>query len=448
MGISRRTILKGAAAAGAGVVAGFPHVFVKDFGQVWGADKPWITKDGNIKVGLLWSLTGPLAVVETDSTMVSQFAIDKINKAGGVKGKMIEPVIIDAKSDIKVFSEKISELILKHRVVTTHGCYTSASRRAVMPIVMKWDHLFYYPTCYEGRECMQNIINTGPLANQHSFELVPFMVKNFGKKVYLVGSNYIWPKESNKNVKVWLERAGGEVVGEDYVPLGGSEFGPVFNKIRQTQPSWIMSTVVGDSDVAFHKQFLQEGFKSDKLPIAALTTGEIETKAMGNEAGAGHFLSAPYFQTLQNPTNQKFVQEYFASEWGKNGVTHYNMEETYTGILFWVKALERALDNTGGDWEAITPRMLRDVSGNYKDQGPATLSDEESPEGKCWIDPENFNYHCVPKIGQCQADGQFKIVFSAEKHVPPDPFAIYPDHGVCKVDGPHKPDGKGEPGVR
>ncbi|MBM3482713.1 MAG: ABC transporter substrate-binding protein, partial [Alphaproteobacteria bacterium] len=266
-------------------------------------------------------------------------------------------------------------------------------------------------------------------------------------KVHLVGSNYIWPKESNKNVKVWLERAGGEVVGEDYVPLGGSEFAPIFNKIRQTNPNWIMSTVVGDSDVALHKQFLQEGFKSDKLPIASLTTGEIETKAMGNEAGAGHFLSAPYFQTLKNPTNEKFVQEYFASEWGKNGVTHYNMEETYTGILFWVKALERALDNTGGDWEAITPRMLRDVSGNYKDQGPAMLSDEESPEGKCWIDPENFNYHCVPKIGQCQADGQFNIVFSAEKHVPPDPYAIYPERGVCKADGLHKPDGKVETGV-
>jgi urea transport system substrate-binding protein len=447
MGISRRTLLKGAAAAGAGVVAGFPHVYIKDFGQVWGAEKPWITKDGNIKVGFLWSLTGQLAVVETDSTMVSQFAVNNINKAGGVKGKMIEPVVIDAKSDIKVFSEKISELILKHRVIASHGCYTSASRRAVMPIVMKWNHMFYYPTCYEGRECMQNIINTGPLANQHSFELVPFMVKNFGKKVYLVGSNYIWPKESNKNVKVWLERAGGEVVGEDYVPLGGSEFAPIFNKVRQTQPNWIMSTVVGDSDVALHKQFIQEGFKSDKLPIASLTTGEIETKAMGNEAGAGHFLSAPYFQTLDNPTNHKFVSEYFASEWGKNGVTHYNMEETYTGILFWVKALERAYDETGGDWEAITPRMLRDVSGKWKGQDAITLTDEESPEGKCWIDPENFNYWCVPKIGQCGSDGQFKIVHNVNQHVPPDPFAIYPERGVCKVDGLHKPDGKVETGV-
>jgi urea transport system substrate-binding protein len=312
---------------------------------------------------------------------------------------------------------------------------------------MKWNHLYYYPTCYEGRECMQNIINTGPLANQHSYELVPFMVKNFGKKVYLVGSNYIWPKESNKNVKVWLQRAGGEVVGEDYVPLGGSEFAPVFNKIRQQQPSWIMSTVVGDSDIALHRQFLQEGFKADKMPIAALTTGEIETRAMGNEAGAGHFLSAPYFQTLDNPTNHAFVDAYLKSKYGGGGVTHYNMEETYTGIFIWKKGVERALEETGGNWEAITPRMIRDVSGNWKDQGPVTLTDEESPEGKVWIDPENFNIWLRPKIGQCQANGQFKIVFAAEKHVAPDPFAIYPERGVCKVDGLHKPDGTVEKNV-
>lgn len=438
MAISRRKLLKGAAAAGA--ITGFPYFYFKNLGQAWGA-QPWISKDGPIKVGLLWSLTGNLAVVENDSAQVAQFAIDKINAEGGIAGKPVEPVVVDAKSDIKVYSEKISELILKDRVVSTHGGYTSASRRAVMPIVIKWDHLFYYPTCYEGRECMQNVINTGPLANQHSFELVPFMVKNFGKKVYLVGSNYIWPKESNKNIKVWLDQLGGEVVGEDYVPLGGSEFAPIFNKIRQTEPDWIMSTVIADSDVALHKQFLQEGFKADKMPIASLTTGEIETRAMGNEAGAGHFLSAPYFQALDNPTNQKFVEEYLSSKYGGGGVTHYNMEETYLAILIWKKGIERALEETGGDWEAITPRMIRDVTGNWRDKGPVTLEDDESPEGKMWIDPDNFNAWLVPKIGQCQPDGQFKIVHNVGKHVAPDPFAIYPERGVCKADGLHQPDG-------
>ena len=177
------------------------------------------------------------------------------------------------------------------------------------------------------------------------------------------------------------------------------------------------------------------------MPIAALTTGEIETAAMGNEAGAGHFLSAPYFQTLPNPTNEKFVQDYLSSPYGGGGVTHYNMEETYLGILIWAKGVERALEHTGGDWEAITPRMIRDVTGNWNGQGPIGLSDEESPEGKVWIDPDNFNIWLKPKIGQCGSDGQFKIVKEADEHVFPDPFSIYPERGVCKADGLHKPDG-------
>ena len=225
-----------------------------------------------------------------------QYAIDEINKAGGVAGMPIEPVIVDAKSDFNVYSEKTKELILRNKVVSIFGCYTSASRKAILPTVMAQDHLLYYPTCYEGAECTQNTICTGPLANQHSKDLIPYMVEQFGKKVFFVGSNYVWPKESNKNAKIWLQKAGGELLGEEYIPLGGSEFGPVLNKIRDAKPNFIFSTVVGASDIAFHKQFKQEGFKADTMPIASLTTGEIETRAMGNEFGAGHFLSAPYFQ--------------------------------------------------------------------------------------------------------------------------------------------------------
>lgn len=427
--LTRRSLLKNAGGVAAAAIAA-PSVIVSSAR----AAAPWISKGGTIKVGVLFSQSGALAVIENDSTQVVLYAIDEINANGGVAGMQIEPVVIDAKSDIKVYSEKISQLILRDRVISTFGGYTSASRRAVAPIVMARDHLFYYPTCYEGRECTQNIINTGPLANQHSQDLIPFMVQNFGKKVYLVGSNYIWPKESNKNAKVWLERAGGEVVGEDYVPLGGSEFAPVFNKVRQAKPDFIFSTVVGDSDIAFHKQFLEEGFKADKMPIAALTTGEIEIRAMGAEAGAGHFLSAPYFQTLDNPVNHKFVENYLKSKYGGGGVTHYNMEETYLSVYVWKAGVEKALAQAG-DIEAITPRMIRDVSGGI------TIGDDISPEGKVWIDPDNFNIWLKPKIGQCQADGQFKIVKAAAEHVAPDPMSIYPERGVCKADGLHAPDG-------
>lgn len=427
---NRRTLLKGAALGAGSAVVGTPFIFNPSPAHA----AAWIKKGETIKVGVLFSQTGGLAVIENDSTQVILYAIDEINRNGGVAGMQVEPVVVDAQSDIKVYSEKISQLILRDRVIATFGGYTSASRRAVAPIVMARDHLFYYPTCYEGRECTQNIINTGPLANQHSQDLIPFMVKNFGPKVYLVGSNYIWPKESNKNAKVWLERAGGEVVGEDYVPLGSSEFAPVFNKIRQQKPDFIFSTVVGDSDVAFHKQFLQEGFKADKLPIAALTTGEIEVRAMGAEAGAGHFLSAPYFQTLDNPTNNKFVDGYLSSKYGGGGVTHYNMEESYLAVYVWKAGVEKALAMTG-DIGEITPRMIRDVSGGI------TIGEDISPEGKVWIDPDNFNIWLKPKIGQCGSDGQFTVVKQADEHVAPDPMSIYPELGVCKFDGLHALDG-------
>lgn len=430
MKYTRRSFIKSTGGAAAALALATPFIIRPNEARA----APWISKEGTIKLGVLFSQSGPLAVVENDSTQVVLFAIDEINANGGVAGMQVEPVVIDAKSDIKVYSEKISQLILSDRVISTIGGYTSSSRRAVAPIVMSRDHLFYYPTCYEGRECTQNIINTGPIANQHSRDIIPFMVENFGKKVYFVGSNYIWPKESNKNARIWLEEVGGEVVGEDYVPIGGSEFAPIFNKIRQTQPDFIFSTVIGDSDVAMHKQFLAEGFKADKMPIASLTTGEIETRAMGAEAGAGHFLSAPYFQALESPTNQRFVENYLKSKYGGGGVTHYNMEETYLAVYFWKAGLEKAFAQTG-DIETVTPRMIRDASGGI------TLGDDISPEGKVWIDPDNFNMWLRPKIGQCQGDGQFKIIKASDQHVGPDPMSIYPERGVCKADGLHAPDG-------
>jgi urea transport system substrate-binding protein len=426
---SRRDFLKKASIAGAALAA--PHLWLPVTREAWGAT---LNKGEPIKVGLLFSLTGGLAVPEEDSTLVMQYAIDEINAAGGIAGSPIEPVIVDAKSDFNVYSEKAKELILRNKVIALFGCYTSASRKAILPTVMSQNHLLYYPTCYEGAECTQNTICTGPLANQHSKDLIPFMVEKFGKKVFFVGSNYVWPKESNKNAKIWLQNAGGELLGEEYIPLGSSEFGPVLNKIRQAKPDFIFSTVVGASDIAFHKQFKQEGFKVDEMPIASLTTGEIETKAMGNEFGAGHFLSAPYFQNLESPTNAKFVESFLKSKYGKNGTTHYNMEETYLSAYVFKAGIEKAIAQFGV--EEVTPRKIRDVSGGIK------VSADISPEGEIWIDEQNFNTWLVPKIGQCQADGSFKIVKTASEHVAPDPYSIYADIGKCSANGLVAPDGK------
>ncbi|HEY0287005.1 MAG TPA: transporter substrate-binding domain-containing protein [Pseudomonas sp.] len=423
MSITRRRFIRNASISMAAAAAA-PSLLLPTSRDAWGAT---LSKGKPIKVGILFSLTGGLAVPEEDSALVMQYAIDEINAAGGINGSPIEPVIIDAKSDMNVYSEKMRELILRHKVISVFGCYTSASRKAVLPTVMSQNNLLFYPTCYEGAECSQNVICTGPLANQHSRDLIPFMVKNFGKKVFFVGSNYVWPKESNKNAKLWLEQAGGELLGEEYIPLGSSEFGPILNKIRAAKPDFIFSTVVGSSDIAFHRQFKQEGFSADKMPIASLTTGEIETRAMGNEFGAGHFLSAPYFQALDNPTNHRFVEGFLASKYGKNGTTHYNMEETYTSAYVFKAALEKAIASHG--IEDVTPPMIRAAAAGIR------LEDSVSPEGAIWIDQNNFNTWLVPKIGQCQADGSFKIVSQAPSQVAPDPFSIYPDAGTCTAEG-------------
>ncbi len=430
MGYSRRAFIAGSSLAAATIAA--PHLWIPGASEARAAT---LKKGEPIKVGLLFSLTGALAVPEEDSTLVMQYAIDEINKNGGVAGHPIEPIVIDAKSDFNVYSEKTKELILRNKVIAIFGCYTSASRKAILPIVMSQNNLLYYPTCYEGAECTQNDICTGPLANQHSKDLIPFMVEKFGKKVFFVGSNYVWPKESNKNAKVWLQNAGGELLGEEYIPLGSSEFGPVLGKIRDAKPSFIFSTVVGASDIAFHKQFKQEGFKVDSMPIASLTTGEIETRAMGNDVGAGHFLSAPYFQTLDNPTNHKFVEGFLKSKYGKNGVTHYNMEETYLSAYVFKAGVER-LAKKNGSIDGISSKMIRDASGGVR------LEADLSPEGVIWIDDQNFNTWLKPKIGQCQADGSFKIVKEASENVKPDPYSIYPNLGVCTPTGLKAPDGK------
>jgi urea transport system substrate-binding protein len=396
--------------------------------------KPWITPDGKIKIGLLWSLTGVLSVIEKPSRDVALFWVDQVNRNGGIAGMEVVPVEVDTMSDMRPYRDGITKLIKDERVLAVFGGYTSVSRRAVMPLVTLADHLFYYPTCYEGRECWQNIICTGPLANQHSFDLVPYMVKHFGPRAYFVGSNYIWPKESNRNAKNWLAKINGELVGEAYMPLGLGDFDDILADIKNKQPDWIFSTVVGDSDVYFRQQYIKSGLQPDKIPTASLTTSEVEVRAMGYEFGEGHYCSAPYFQSLDNPANKFFVDAFLSSPYGESGVTHANMESTYLSLLFFQKAVEVIVTAEG--IKSLTPKRLRDMSGGL------TLSTEESPQGPIKIDPDNYNSWMTPKIGRFDKQGQVEVMLDRGKWVEPRPFLLYPDRGVCRPDGLHLPGGK------
>ena len=386
----------------------------------------------DIPVGIIFSETGHLSVIEKSSIDVTFFAIDAINERGGIGGRCIRPYLIDGRSDLQTYVAGIGELITHHRVLCTIGGYTSASRRAMLPTVIAHNHLLYLPTCWEGKECVQNIIYTGPVANQHSAELIPYMVRNYGGRAYFIGSDYVWPRESNAVARVWLEQHGGKTISETYVPLGVTDLSIVLEQIQRLSPDFIFSTLVGDSAVAFYRESARLGVNREKTPIASLTTSEAEVQAMGVDAGEGHILSAPYFQSLKNPANLAFVEKFLSSPYGRSGVTHFNMENTYLAVL----ALERALSIclTKKDWDEIQPVDIRAASADL------ALDDAISPEGRVWIDRNNFCMAFVPKIGLCQSDGQFEILHVAEQHVLPNPYALYPERGVCRIDGLHTPD--------
>ena len=429
---SRRQVLKNS--AGFALSLGASSVIGGKSTAATSSRSRWVSKTNKIKVGLLWSLTGHLSVIEKPSKDVALFAIDEINRSGGAAGLQLEPVVIDAHSDMKAYRQGILDLIQKENVLATFGGYTSASRRAVMPLVTLNNGLFYYPTCYGGRECWQHIICTGPIANQHSFDLIPYMVNNFGLRTYFLGSNYVWPRESNRNAKKWLENSNGKLIGEAYIPLGSNNFTRVFDDIKKKQPDWIFSTIVGDSDVFFRKGYTRAGFTPDRLPTASLTTSEMEIGIIGAAYGEGHILSAPYFQSLENPANYSFVNRFLNSPYGKSGVTHYNMEETYLSFLYFKKAVELIVSSEGVP--AISPENIRVYSKNLM------LTEDEAPEGHVRLDPNNLNSWLKPRIGQFNANGQIDLLYESLENIPPKPYLLYPQRGKCKFDGLHLPDGR------
>ena len=260
----------------------------------------------------------------------------------------VVPIVEDPASDPATFSQKAKKLVIGDKCVSVFGSYTSASRKAVLPVFEKYDNLYWYPTLYEGRECSKNVIYTGAVPNQQQKDFVPWLVKNFGKKFYLIGSNYIYPKEENNVCKILLKQLGGEVVGEEYVPLGHSEFSTVIGKFKDTKPNVIFSTVVGDSVVALHRQYKAAGLDPAKMPMASLTTSEEEIAAMGGEFAAGHFTSAPYFMSTDTPENHKFVED-FQKRWGKDKTTNFVSEPAY----FQVHLFKQAVEKLGG--KDLTP---------------------------------------------------------------------------------------------
>jgi urea transport system substrate-binding protein len=363
-----------------------------------------------IKVGILHSLTGTMAFSEKSLVNATQLAIAEINKSGGVLGKQIEAILEDGASDSPTFAEKAKKLIDQDRVVVVFGCWTSASRKAVLPIFEAKNHLLFYPLQYEGQECSKNVFYTGATPNQQIEPSVDWLLKNKGREFFLVGSDYLFPKTANSIIKAQLSMAkGGKVVGEEYIPLGDSEVAKIINKIKQALPKGgvIYNSLNGDSNVSFFKQLLDSGLTADKYPTMSVSVSEEEVKAIGVEFMKGHFAAWNYFMSVDNPANKQFVDA-FKAMYGADKVTNDPMEASYIAVNIWKQAIEKA--GKADDLEAVRNAILGQVF--------------DAPEGMVKME----NSHHLSKfvrIGEVGGDGQFKIVFESKSAAEPSPWNQY-----------------------
>ena len=400
-GVKRRTFLKGAAAGAGLTFTTGPYHFVRNIAEAAEGD--------TIKVGILHSLSGTIAIIETSLHNAELLAIEEINAKGGVMGKKLEPVVEDPQSMVQIFADKAKKLLLEDKVAAVLGCYTSASRQSVLPIFEQYNGVLIYPTLYEAQECSKNCFYTGAVPNQQLDDFIPWIIKTLGrKKFYMVGSNYIYPKETNREVKALLKQHGGVNVGEEYAPLGHTEFSTVINNIANSGAEVVFSDLVGDSVVAFYKQYKQFGITAKDIPICTPITTEQETAAMGPENAVGHYTSFNYFQSVDTPENHSFVERYKA-KYGKNQVTNAVMEAAYFSTYFLAQALEKVKST---DADALIYEGLPEVVA-LVDVGPVK------------IDEKNHHTWLWPRIGKARPDGQFEIVWKREDRVRPSPWTKY-----------------------
>lgn len=369
--------------------------------------------DGDgIKVGVLFSLSGATAVTEKGMANAALLAIDEINANGGVKGKKLIPVQEDLASQPSVAATKAKKLLLQDKVVAIVGGYTSASRQAMLPIVEQNKGVLVYPTLYEGEECSKNIIYTGAVPNQQLQDFIPWLIENYGKKFFFVGSDYVYPAETNKQVKALLQKHGGEVVGEEYVPIGHSEFSSVVNKIKTARPNVIFSDLVGDSVAAFYKQYKSYGLDPAKMPIASPITAETDVASMGAEVGEGHITSYGYFQSLDTTENKKFVEAYH-KKYGQNEPITSVIEAAYFSTHLLAKALEKTDDMQNAD------KLVKAFAG----------LEYQAPQGKIRIDEHNNHTYLYSRIAKIGKDGQFHVLKESKEPIAPEPWAkiLFPD---------------------
>jgi len=363
--------------------------------------------DDTVTVGILHSITGTMAISETGSVQAEKLAIEQINEAGGVLGRQIEYIQEDGASDWPTFAEKARKLLVNDKVAAVFGCWTSASRKAVLPVFEQYNGMLYYPTFYEGLEQSPNVIYTGQEATQQIIAGIDWVVREKGAKTfYLLGSDYIWPRTSNKIARKHIEKLGLKVVGEEYYPLGHTQFNSVINKIKLRKPDVIYAIVVGGSNVAFYKQLKAAGIDmtKEKPLLLTISVTEDEIRGIGGDNIEGAYAAMKYFQSLDNPNNEAFVKA-FKAKWGDDIVIGDVTQAAYLGPWLWKAAVEKAGSFDIDKVRAASPGIELDTA----------------PEGYVRIH-ENHHLWSKTRVGLAKADGQYELVFETEELMEPDPF--------------------------
>lgn len=362
------------------------------------------TSGDTVKVGVLHSLSGTMSISEVSLRDAELMAIDEINASGGVLGKKIKPVIEDGASDWPTFAEKAKKLLQKDQVATIFGGWTSASRKAMLPVVEQNNGLLWYPVQYEGMESSPNIFYTGATTNQQIVPAVTWLLENKGKKVFLIGSDYVFPRTANKVIKSQLKAEGGALAGEEYTPLGHTDYSTLISKIKDSKPDVIFNTLNGDSNVAFFKQLKDVGITSADIPVLSVSVAEEEIRGIGASVLEGHYASWNYYQTTDTPENEEFVANY-KKKYGDDRVTGDPIEAAYTAVYLWAKAVEKA-----GSFEIDKVKKAADGI------------EFNAPSGVVKIEGANQHIWKTARIGQVQADGQFKEVWKSGESIKPDPY--------------------------
>jgi urea transport system substrate-binding protein len=359
-----------------------------------------------VKVGVLHSLSGTMANSEAPVVDAVLFALDEVNQSGGVLGRPVKAVVADGRSEGATFLREAERLIVQEKVCTVFGCWTSASRKTVRPVFEAHNHLLIYPVQFEGLETSPSIVYMGAAPNQQILPAARWAVTSLQKRrFFLIGSDYIFPRAAHAIIKDDLKRAGAQVVGEEYVPLGSQKVEAAVAALARAKPDMVLNTINGDSNIAFFRALRGAGITPANTPVLSFSIDEQGLRSLDAEDLAGDYAAWTYFQSVATPENEEFVRR-FHEKYPQHSITD-PMETAYVGVKLWAMAVNEA--------QSLDPKKIRRAMLNQRLKGPG---------GEIRIDPDTQYCFRTPRIGRSQADRHFKIIWSAPAPVRPEP---YPD---------------------